>query len=366
MGTNFNQLPMANLKIFATVLVLSGILISCSSPQKTSNSSQNGSATASEFETTESYTSSFPQKDVTEELKKAQQSVIRIVSTAFYNNYAFAQDYITLDDIKTNGPMKISIDQFSSEESTAGTTIILDQNRENSLLLTCEHVISFPDTAITYFENENLPPQKYVKSISIKQRQNNLAFIGNEMESYEIIAANERLDLALLRIPIGRNKNLDQHKIMAKPGNSNMLQLGSFLYILGFPKGYAMITRGLASSSESWNDRFFVTDATFNPGISGGLILASRNNFKSFEWVGIASSASATRKSVLVPRPITEKYSRAARPYSDSVFVQRQTRINYGITQAVPINKIKEFLRNNEDAISRNGFSLDRNLLNQN
>lgn len=342
------------------------MLISCSSSQQTSYNPQQTSTAVTKPEISDHYTSSFPQKDVTEELKMAQQSVVRIVSTAFYNNYAFSQQYITLDDIKTNNPKDISTDHFSSEESTAGTSVILDQNSNNSLLLTCEHTVSFPDTAVTYYDGEDIPPQTYVKSISIKQRQNNLVFLGQNLKTYEVISANKRLDLALLNIESGRNRNLDQHKLMTKPGNSDLLKLGSFLYIMGFPKGYPMITRGLASSSESWNDRFFVSDATFNPGISGGLILASRNNYDSFEWVGIASSASATRQSVLVPRPVSDKYSRAVRPYSDSVFVQRRTSINYGITQAVPINKIKEFLRNSEEAISRHGFSLETNMLSQN
>jgi S1-C subfamily serine protease len=358
---------MTTLKYIFYLAILAGILFSCSSSQQTSNNPQQASTTTvTEPEFTNHYTSSFPQKDVTEKLKAAQQSVIRIVSTAFYNNYAFGQQYITLDDIKTNDPEKISTDHFSSEESTAGTSIILDQNSNNSLLLTCEHTVSFPDTVVNYYDSEEVPPQTYVESISIKTKQNNLVFFEQNLEPYEIIAANKRLDLALLNIEYGRNRNLDQHKLMTKPGNSDLLKLGSFLYIMGFPKGYPMITRGLASSSESWNDRFFITDATFNPGISGGLILASKNNYDSFEWVGIASSASATRKSVLVPRPISDKYSRAVRPYNDAVFVQRQTSINYRSAQAVPIYKVEEFLRDNEGVISRLQFTLEPKLVAQN
>lgn len=357
---------MSTLKHLSLFLVLAGILFSCSSSQQASSSIQPGSTEIVESEASDYYTSSFPRQDVTDELKKAQQSVVRIVSTAFYENYAFEERYITLDDIKTNDPRDIASEHFSSEESTAGTSIILDQNDSNSLLISCEHTVAFPDTAINYHDAEDIPPQTYIESISIKTRQNNLVFMGQNLAPYEIMATNERLDLALLNLELGRDKNLDQHKLMISSGNSDFLQLGSFLYILGFPKGYAMITRGLASSSESWNDRFFIADATFNPGISGGLILASRDNFDSFEWVGLASSASATRENVLVPRPISEKYSRAARPYSDSVFVQQQTRINYGITQAVPVNKIKEFLRDNQEVISRNNFSIKNSFLTQN
>lgn len=354
---------MTTLKHLTLFLFLGGIMFSCSGSQQASDNIQPATTEIIKPSVSDHYTSSFPRQDVTEELKKAQQSVVRIFSTAFYDNYSFDEQYITLDDIKTNDPKDISADYFSSEESSAGTSIILDQNDTNSLLITCEHTVSYPDTAITYYEGEEVPPQTYIESISIKRRQNNLVFLGQNLASYEVISTDKRLDLALINLEFGLDKNLDQHKLMTKIGDSDALQLGSFLYILGFPKGYPMITKGLASSSESWNDRFFITDATFNPGISGGLILASKDNFNSFEWIGMASSSSATRENVLVPRPVSDEYSRATRPYSDSVFVQRQTRINYGITQAVPANKIKEFLRDNQEVISRNNFSIEESLI---
>lgn len=356
---------MAVLKHIPFILFCAAIAISCSSSEPASENTETNTSTP-KSENSEYYTSAFPPQDVTEELKKAQQSVVRIVSTAFYDNYIFGEQFITMDDVRTNDPKDIATDYFSSKESTAGTSVILDQNSNNSLLLTCEHTVSFPDTATVYYENDNLPPNKYVESVSIKRRQTNLVFLGPELESFEVIASDNRLDVALINVEFGRDNNLEQHKLMINPGNSDLLRLGSFLYILGFPKGYPIVTRGLASSSESWNDRYFITDATFNPGVSGGLILATKDNYNSFEWVGMASSSSASRESVLVPRPIADDYSRAARPYSDSVFVQEQTRINYGITQAIPVNKIKDFLRDNEQEISKYGFSIGSSFLSEN
>lgn len=356
---------MATLKNILFLLMFAGLIISCSSSEPASSNTET-EASSPEPEVSEYYTSAFPDHDVSSELKKAQQSIVRIVSTAFYDNYAFDEQYITMDDIRTNKLENISTDYFSSKESTAGTSIILDQNSNNSLLLTAEHTVSFPDTAVAYYENDNLPQQKFVESVSIKRRQTNLAFLDTELESFEVISSNSRLDVALLNVELGLDKNLDQHELMINPGNSDLLRLGSFLYILGFPKGYPMVTRGLASSSESWNDRYFITDATFNPGISGGLVLATRDNYKSFEWVGIASSSSASRESVLVPRPIDDDYPRAVRPYSDSVFVQQQMRINYGITQAVPVNKIKEFLRNSKQEINEHGFDIESSFFSSN
>lgn len=337
------------------------LLFSCSGSQQSVSTTPDSNKTPSNNQPTVSnyYTSAFPTRDVSDLLKEAQQSVVRIVSTGFYDSYSFEGKYVTLADINTNKPKDLANNFFSSEESTAGTSIILDQNNRNALLITCEHIVSFPDTAIAYYEGENIPKETYIKSISIKRRQNNIVYTGSEITSFDVISSNKRLDLALLNVELERNSNLDQYPLSVKSGDSNFLKLGSFLYIMGFPKGYAMVTRGLASSSESWNDRFFVTDASFNRGISGGLILATKDNFNSFQWVGMASSSDATRENILVPRPNDKDYPSAARPYLDSVFVQRKTRINYGITQAIPINQIKDFLIESEQEIRKHGFRID-------
>lgn len=336
------------------------VLLSCSSPRQYAGKSPSGAPVIySEY-----YTSAFPQHDVTEQLKKVQQSVVRIVATGFYNSYSFDGKYVTLDDIRTGDPKELAHTYYSTEESTAGTSIILDQSDRGSLLITCEHVVAFPDTVIKYYEGEGIPSETFIQALSIKKRQNNLVYTGSEIKSFEILSSDRRVDLALLNANLEQKSNLDPYPLDIESGDSNFLQLGSFVYILGFPKGYPMITRGLASSSESWNDRFFVTDASFNPGISGGIILASNDNFNSFKWVGVASASNASREDVLVPRPNVE-YPKATRPYSDSIFVQQKTRINYGITQAIPINKVKEFLREYRKEINRQGFFLSASRFSQ-
>lgn len=350
---------MAMPKPFILLLFIGGFLITCNSSRQ---SAKQTTDQTNRVNRTENYTAAFPHSDVSARIKQVQQSIVRIVATGFYESYSFGSQPVTLADINTNGAENLATTSYSIEESTAGTAIILDQDNRHFLLIASEHVVSFPDTAIVYYEGKQYPPKRYIKTISIKRRQNNLIYTGQEIKSFDVISTDPRLDLALLDIELEKINNLDQYPLNIKFGNSSFMQLGSFMYILGFPKGYAMVTRGLASSSESWNDRFFVIDAVFNPGISGGPVLASRDNFKSLEWVGMVSSATASREDVLVPRPNSEKFSAITRPYSDTVFVEQKTRINYGIAQAVPINMIKEFLQANADEIKHHGFSLSKRL----
>lgn len=320
---------------------------------------------SSSFETTKEqkerqegllYTTAFPDRDVAEQLNEAQESILRIVSTGSYTNYIFEPGRITLPDIKTNNPADIASQYYTTDESTAGTAIILEHNKKNSLLITCEHIVSFQDTLITYYEGEEIPPNTYVESISIKQNQSNFIYTPHQFGRFDIIASDASSDLALLSASLSDEVKALQHPLSFSAGQIDNLQVGSFLYIFGFPKGYPMVTRGLASTDGKWNNRFFVTDASFNPGVSGGLIIASNDNFKSFQWIGIARSATASKENLLVPRP-NEVYGKQVQPYNDTLFVQQKTRISYGITQAIPINRIKSFLADNKQVLSRHGFS---------
>jgi len=305
---------------------------------------------------TKYYTSAFPQRDISKELTKAKNAVLRIVSTGFYRSYSFNR-FVTLSDIKTNNISKIASRRTNFEESTAGSSILLENIRDKHLLITCQHVVSFPDTVITYYDSENIPPETYIQSISIKQRQTNLIFKSNRLKSFEILATDSRSDLALLSASFDDQPQETEESLDMPIGENDRLQLGTFIYIIGFPKGYNIVTRGVVGDAGSQHDRFFVMDALFNPGVSGGLIIASRDNYRSFEWVGMARSASVDREDYLVPSPTLEDFGNTIEPYQDTVYVQQKNRISYGITQAVPMNRIRSFLSKHKDVIRKNGFT---------
>ncbi len=74
-------------KCWLSFAVILGISLSCSSSKEyvsEQTSVKETPATYSEY-----YTSAFPQRDVTDLLKEAQQSVVRIVATGFYDSYSF-------------------------------------------------------------------------------------------------------------------------------------------------------------------------------------------------------------------------------------------------------------------------------------
>jgi len=262
---------------------------------------------------------------------------------------------ITLTDVLTNKLSTIADTRVSTENSTAGTSIVLQQNEEHALLLTCAHVVTSRDTTITYYQGENMLEKKYIKSVRIKKDQNDIGFDKQKVNQFNIIASDRFTDLALLKIK-AEQTDFSKLPISFPMGNSDHLKNGSFLYILGYPKGYSMVTRGIVSQFNNSNKNLFVSDAIFNPGISGGLVLASRDNFNTMEWVGMARSTTASREKILVPRPDSSESDLTIKPYTDIPYVVPKKRISYGVTQTIPINTIKDFLEENEEKIARNGF----------
>src|SRR5699024_10412120 len=335
---------------FILLIPLIGI-VACRSPQQTASPRKTTSFS-------QKYTTAFPTRDVAQLLNRAQQSTVRIISTSYYATYLFDKPSTRLESIRSNKLENIASQKKTSEESTAGTSIILDLKPDGqSLLITCAHAVTSPDTLISYFPEEVAPPNTFVQSISIKKRQNNFIFDTNNFSTFEVIAQNTLADLALITAQFKTVTDQSHNSIPFPMGRSENIQTGSFLYVFGFPKGFPMITRGLANTQGLEGRPFFITDALFNPGISGGLIIASNDRFNSFEWVGMARSATADREKILIPDPAIDNYEeRIGTPYTDDIFIGRKNRISYGITQAIPIREIRSFLSENKDIIRNNGF----------
>ncbi|SMO66728.1 S1 family peptidase [Fodinibius sediminis] len=339
---------------FTSFFFLTLWVTSCSVPQESSVS-------AARTGQPDTYTTAFPHRDISDQLEDAQESLIRIVSTSHYNTYVFDKPEVRLSDVRTSNLKEIASQQYSDDESTAGTSIILDLNDNGeALLITCAHSVTSPDTLINYFIDEGYEQNTYIESISIKRRQTNLLFTVSELTNFEIIAEDRLSDLALLSTTLNPDTQ-SQHRALRFPmGQMEHLRLGSFLYVLGYPKGFPMITRGIASTRGNPPHRFFIMDALFNPGISGGLVIGSRDHFRSFEWLGMARSATASQETVLLPYPDSEEDVQAGviRPYTDQIFLGQKNRIAYGITQAIPISEIRSFLDKNSRVISRHRFAL--------
>ncbi|MDX1670958.1 MAG: serine protease [Balneolaceae bacterium] len=349
-GFTTMQIRIASTFLFITIIGL--MAFSCVTSEQSASTKR---------EAREYYTSSFPDRNISSSLENIQRSIKRIVTSATYQTFYMGDQLIIRDQIDPDNLRSQATRVLTSTENTAGTAIALYSSfRGKIALLTCAHVVDFPDTLITYREEDRLPPNTYVRSVTVKQLQTNFIYDLPDVGEFEIVDMDQDLDLALLEVDQKEFDNLNLPTLPLQLGDSRQLRLGSFLYILGYPKGYTMVTKGIVSNPNRTADGDFLTDALFNPGISGGLIIANRGDYPAFEWVGMANTASATSEFSLIPNPVLNYKYETPSPYPDTLatFVHEYSRLSYGITMAIPMQKIAAFMQRQERYLKDNRYHM--------
>jgi hypothetical protein len=303
------------------------------------------------------YTSSFPTRDVSAQLQKIQQSVKRITSHASYTMYHFTSPAITIKTIQEAGnPGRLPSIKSTVHHNRAGTAVCILRNNDYAAFVTADHILAFPDTLIAYRHGKHIPENKFIETMGIKKKQQNYLIMAAKISPIHILAEDKIRDIALLTTSGANNKLAPPLPISA--GKARRLRLGSFVYVLGYPLGAPMVTRGIVSDPNYNSLGGFLTDAIYNHGISGGLIIASNDNFHSFHWVGMATAASATQHFYLVPNPSKNGSYWNREVYTDTVYISKKQTINYGLTESTPIGQIMTFLKGQERKLKELGLHL--------
>ncbi|MEX2583639.1 MAG: serine protease [Gemmatimonadota bacterium] len=328
------------------------------------------------------YQTAFPAYDTSEILGRTFESVKRIQTTAIYETYTFApNDAPTEGEVGEPDILRSAVDTTSFPHERAATAVVLSSSSGNVALLTANHALEFPDRIIQFFDDENgragaaarPPGSRLVESISIKTHQTNW-LLGATLEPFEVLERDPIRDLALIgvREPLERTRAgpipgipLEERarriQVLSLPaGESQRLSWGSFVYVIGYPKGYPMVTRGIVSTPDERTSGTFLVDGLWNRGSSGGLILAVRGDGRGLEWVGMARGAAATTEIRLVPEERTESPGGVRRPYEGRIFLEEYRGVDYGITFSVPMHEIRRFLNERRPALAQRGFVLPR------
>lgn len=306
------------------------------------------------------YDSEYPQRSFSPDLEKILQSVRKIITSAYYVSYHFQlKDSMTVEKAAATNLSKVSFSRSYYTRNAGGTATLLSKGQQRYLFLTCAHVLDFPDTTYFFYPKETGELTKYIHSVAIKVRQNNQI---PEFGEVTIIASDREADLALVGFQFKKDVVTDKPPLMdlippltVKLGNPKDLQWGSLLYLIGFPQGLKMITTGITSIPDDKPDRKILTDAPFNPGASGAIVLALRDG-EVLELVGIANAVSAEDEQYLVPETGKE-WDPTVSFYGNS-FVRKRKLINYGITFVIPVNQLISFLNQHREEIISRGYFL--------
>ena len=298
------------------------------------------------------YDSEFPYKNCSDELEAITETVKLLNCTAFYESFQFDLDsHITPSSIDANTTDR-AVSKVFFENSKSGTATMIYHEADKVALLSCAHVISFPDTILSYFPDQ----PGFIQSIAIKRRQMNTVVELPGREEAVPLIIDEKLDVVVL------GKKLDRIPEQALPvfrypfGYARSLEWGTFVYVVGYPKGYRMITRGIVSSPNRDRDGAFMVDALFNRGFSGGIILAVRDGVPNFELVGMAKAVAAEVETTLAPEAGTVLDPTI--PYEGPSFVKSNRVINYGITYAISTDALLDFFQKNRSTLENEGYFL--------
>ncbi|MBI1936547.1 MAG: trypsin-like peptidase domain-containing protein [Ignavibacteriales bacterium] len=288
--------------------------------------------------------------------------VLIILSAALFScTSTYETIYPTLNDGKYDSefPYKNSstqLEEISTTIKLINTATIIYESQGMIALLTVAHVVSFPDTIISYFVDKDGSFTDNVQSISIKTHQSNYVPDLPGDGKLDILLIDKTLDIALLGRKFSPTETIGIPVFRYPWGKSTDLEWGSFVYVFGFPMNNKMISKGIVSNPQKDRHSFLI-DAVFNRGYSGGIVLAIRDGVPNFELVGLVKSVPADYQYSL--HPLTKKGDfdfNPMLPYKGEVYVEREQIIRTGITRVIGIEAVTDFLRDNKDYLTGKGY----------
>jgi hypothetical protein len=306
------------------------------------------------------YVTEFPFHNASDRLEVITQSVSKLITVAYYKTYQFDKDdhfnqySLSLRLLKKNAA-SVTI----THESISGTATLISYNNGKVAFLTSAHILDFPDTVISYFDASQTLSTNEIRSIAIKERQENYCRSLPGCGPMNILAMDREIDVAI----IGHTCNEQEQNMKVfgcRAGHARELGWGSAAYVIGYPMGNLMVTRGIVSSPNSDESGSFMMDALFNRGFSGGIILAERDSTPEFELVGMVRSAYSKKEYMLKPeKEIHEFNYNTNTSYTGEIHIGTEETINYGVTYAISMESIRAFYRKYRPGLILSGYNLD-------
>lgn len=304
------------------------------------------------------YDSEFPYTSTSDELKKISETIQRVNSTAFYKIYIFSEeDNFTLNDLKNKKLDDVAAQEALADNSSSGTAVTVHSENGNVALLTCAHILSFPDTIIAYKLDDLGSSTNYVESISLKEKQ--VIYVAGfpEGSRVEILAIDHELDIALIGRKYGAQSGIFFPAFNYQLGSAKEVEWGTFVYLVGYPINFKIITKAIVSSPRRDEAGSFLVDAVINPGFSGGVVLAIRDGVPNFEFIGLVQWVPEEEESLIYPEiPKSKSSYNPILPYEGNLYVRKHSSIRYGIAKVIPVESIMTFVLKNKSYLNQQGF----------
>ena len=306
------------------------------------------------------YDSEFPYRGCSEQLERISESVRMVSCIAYYKSWVFPLEAkIRLKDIqdpflKEKAEKEVYLNQVAS----GSATVIYYENKKIAML-TCAHVVDFNDTVYTFYRGEDRQQTEFIQSIAVKDRQINYATAIPGARNLEILALDKENDMALLGQRI-ESSGVPSITVFDYPiGKAKELEWGAFVYLFGYPAGYRIVTKAIVSNPNRDKYGSFLTDAVFNRGFSGGIVLAIRDGVPNFELVGMMKLVPGHQQYYLTPAKVGESIEFDSNiPFKGDVYAESRTDIIYGVAPAIPAELIVDFLQTNQSKLIGQGYDV--------
>ena len=282
-----------------------------------------------------------------------ERSILKLTCSAYYENYNYSSPPRLIGERVSQE--SLLIEKKFTTNSVAGTGLIVTHSANKILILTCHHVFDFEDTLKTYYLDKDKRKTKYLQSLSKKYGQTIYVTHKNgSISQGKVITQDEKNDIALVETQSIEN-TLSEIPFQGLFNKDPKVKLGQEIYLLGFPKGHFMVTRGLASPSK-YKDKF-VVDASFNRGFSGGITITFDNQTGNYHYIGMANSTAYDSQIALSPSDgIINLNAYKSSPYEDDIYIKELKMINYGITFVVSDDIITDFFKREEARLRQLGY----------
>ena len=304
------------------------------------------------------YESRFPSANASGALELISRSVKKVYSISSYRTWQFRREArITGYHVMQGKFKQAAWGVLSTNETVFGTATVAGMSGTSVALLTCAHVVTSPDTVMSFFDPAGDDPVSYLKSFSVKEKQENWVRDLSSCGSFTILASDPANDIAIIGKKCeGLADTVTTFSIPA--GRAKDLSWGSFVYLMGYPMGNQVITSGIVSPARKRPMGEFSADALLNKGCSGGIILAVRRGVPDFELVGMVKNVSSTVEEFLKPAPDRPR-SAEWLPYDGAAYAGSREEIQYGLNSVVTIETIAGFYSRNRQALLKQGYDLD-------
>ncbi|MBT3346443.1 MAG: trypsin-like peptidase domain-containing protein [Gemmatimonadetes bacterium] len=307
------------------------------------------------------YDLAYPTYGDSEELEEILQSVRLLNASAQYTNYHFSlHDSVLATDITDDTITRHQISSNATGQSVVGTATTIFHGAGKLAVLTCAHVVDFPDTVFHFHRGPKGMATPYVREISIRQTQTNTLVDLRDAGDLEILAIDRDADIAILGKSMPPGADVLIPVFDNTLGRASELGWGTFVFVIGFPTGKKMITTGVISVSRRNDDQSFLLDMIFNRGFSGGIVLAVRDGLPNLELVGMVNAGAGESELVFTPEfQGVEGFLDSDVPYRRDLFLEQRRRLTYGISFGISTEAIRKMLHENRHELTERGYDVD-------